>query len=79
LADRGLLAPGQRADINLIDLAALALLPPEVAHDLPAGGRRLLQRAAGYRATLVAGQITYRDGEATGLLPGRLLRGGTSG
>ncbi len=46
---------------------------------MPAGGRRLLQRAAGYRATLVAGQITYRDGEATGVLPGRLLRGGTSG
>jgi N-acyl-D-aspartate/D-glutamate deacylase len=50
-----------------------------VAHDLPAGGRRLVQRARGIRATLVAGQITYRDGEATGALPGRLLRGGTSG
>ena len=75
LTDRGLIAPGQRADINLIDLDSLVLLPPEVAHDLPAGGRRLLQRARGYRATLVAGQVTYRDGEATGALPGRLLRG----
>jgi N-acyl-D-aspartate/D-glutamate deacylase len=75
LADRGLIAPGQRADINLIDLDRLALLPPEVAHDLPAGGRRLLQRAAGYRVTLVAGQVTYRDGTATNALPGRLLRG----
>ena len=78
LEDRGLLAPGQRADLNLIDLDRLGLLPPEVAHDLPAGGRRLLQRARGIRATLVAGQTTYRDGEATGALPGRLLRGGTS-
>ncbi len=79
LTDRGLLRPGLRADVNLIDLDRLALLPPDVAHDLPAGGRRLVQRARGIRATLVAGQITYRDGEATGALPGRLLRGGTSG
>ncbi|WP_372918969.1 amidohydrolase family protein [Sandarakinorhabdus sp.] len=78
LTDRGLIAPGQRADINLIDLDRLALLPPEVEHDLPAAGRRLLQRARGYRATLVAGQVTYRDGEATGALPGRLLRGATT-
>jgi N-acyl-D-aspartate/D-glutamate deacylase len=79
LTDRGLLRPGLRADVNLIDLDRLALLPPDVAHDLPAGGRRLVQRARGIRATLVAGQITYREGEATGALPGRLLRGGTSG
>lgn len=78
LTDRGGIARGQRADLNLIDLDHLALLPPQVAHDLPAGGRRLLQRAQGYRATLVAGQITYRDGEAAGALPGRLLRGATS-
>jgi N-acyl-D-aspartate/D-glutamate deacylase len=78
LSDRGLLAPGQRADLNLIDLDRLGLLPPEVAHDLPAGGRRLLQRARGIRATFVAGQATYRDGEATGALPGRLLRGAAS-
>jgi N-acyl-D-aspartate/D-glutamate deacylase len=79
LTDRGLLRPGFRADVNLIDLDHLALLPPDVVHDLPAGGRRLMQRARGLKATLVAGQITYRDGEATGALPGRLLRGGTSG
>ena len=79
LADRGCIAPGQRADINLIDLDRLTLLPPEVAHDLPAGGRSLLQRARGIRATLVAGAVTYRDGEATGALPGRLLRGATRG
>lgn len=78
LTDRGGIALGQRADFNLIDLDHLVLLPPQVAYDLPAGGRRLLQRAQGYRATLVAGQITYRDGEATGALPGRLLRGATS-
>ena len=78
LADRGCIAPGQRADLNLIDLGRLALLPPQVAHDLPAGGRRLVQRARGIRATLVAGAVTYRDGEATGALPGRLLRGATT-
>jgi N-acyl-D-aspartate/D-glutamate deacylase len=75
LCDRGLLAPGYRADLNVIDYERLQLLAPEVAHDLPAGGRRLLQRARGYSATIVAGEITYRDGEATGALPGRLLRG----
>jgi N-acyl-D-aspartate/D-glutamate deacylase len=48
---------------------------PEVAYDLPAGGRRLIQKASGYRATIVAGQVTYRDGEPTDALPGRLLRG----
>ncbi|WP_164156026.1 N-acyl-D-amino-acid deacylase family protein [Sandarakinorhabdus rubra] len=75
LADRGLIAPGFRADLNLIDAARLRLMPPTVRHDLPAGGRRLMQAAAGIRATIVAGAVTYRDGEATGALPGRLLRG----
>ncbi|HUZ13694.1 MAG TPA: amidohydrolase family protein [Caulobacteraceae bacterium] len=75
LDDRGVLAPGYRADLNVIDHARLTLHPPQVAYDLPAGGRRLLQRASGYCATVVAGEITYRDGEATGALPGRLLRG----
>ncbi len=75
LHDRGLIAPGLRADLNLIDAARLRLHPPQVVHDLPAGGRRLMQRASGYVATLVAGCITYRDGEPTGALPGRLLRG----
>ncbi len=75
LMDRGRLAPGYRADVNLIDYDALKLHAPIVAHDLPAGGRRLLQKASGYAATILAGKITYREGEATGALPGRLLRG----
>ncbi|WP_368389820.1 amidohydrolase family protein [Sphingobium sp. AS12] len=75
LLDRGLLAPGYKADVNIIDLSAVRLFAPEVVRDLPAGGRRLLQRAQGYRATLVAGQVTYRDGNATDRLPGRLVRG----
>jgi N-acyl-D-aspartate/D-glutamate deacylase len=76
LYDRGVLAAGYRADLNVIDHENLTLYAPEVAYDLPAGGRRLLQRAKGYLATVVAGEVTYRDGEATGALPGRLLRGG---
>src|SRR6185312_12807277 len=64
LYDRGVLQPGYRADLNVIDHARLTLHAPEVAYDLPAGGRRLLQRASGYEATIVAGQITYRDGVA---------------
>jgi len=75
LDDRGLIAPGYRADLNVIDHQNLALHAPRVAHDLPAGGRRLVQRASGYAASIVGGEITYRDGEATGALPGRLLRG----
>lgn len=75
LYDRGLIAPGYRADLNVIDYGRLSLKAPAVAYDLPAGGRRLVQRAEGYVATLVAGQVTYRDGEPTGALPGRLLRG----
>jgi len=75
LWDRGVLAPGYRADLNVIDHERLTLHAPEVAYDLPAGGRRLLQRASGYEATIVAGQVTYRNGEATDALPGRLLRG----
>jgi len=75
LNDRGLIAPGYRADLNVIDYGRLALHAPTVAYDLPAGGRRLIQRASGYVATLVAGQVTYRDGEPTDALPGRLVRG----
>ncbi len=75
-ADRGRLLPGLRADINLIDLDELAIERPYLVRDLPAGGRRFLQNARGYRATLVAGQVTYRDGQATGALPGQLLRRG---
>jgi N-acyl-D-aspartate/D-glutamate deacylase len=75
LDDRGVLAPGYRADLNVIDYDNLALHAPEIAYDLPAGGKRLLQRASGYTATVVAGEITYRNGVATDALPGRLLRG----
>jgi N-acyl-D-aspartate/D-glutamate deacylase len=75
LLDRGLIGVGYRADLNVVDYERLELRAPEVAYDLPAGGRRLLQRARGYVATVVAGEVTYRDGEATGALPGRLLRG----
>jgi N-acyl-D-aspartate/D-glutamate deacylase len=74
LHDRGRIAPGLRADINVIDHDRLALHAPSVVHDLPGGGRRLIQRASGYAATMVAGQVTYRDGEATDALPGRLMR-----
>lgn len=75
LDDRGLLAPGFKADINVFDPTRLHLHAPEVVRDLPTGGRRLVQRAAGYRATIVAGQVVYADGQPTGALPGRLVRG----
>ncbi|HWA61521.1 MAG TPA: amidohydrolase family protein [Caulobacteraceae bacterium] len=75
LYDRGLVVPGYRADLNVIDYDRLRLAAPEVAYDLPSGGRRLIQRASGYVATIVAGEVTYRDGEPTDALPGRLLRG----
>lgn len=75
LEDRGVVATGYKADINLIDLDRVALQLPEMVHDLPAGGRRLLQRADGYVATIVSGEVTMRDGEPTSALPGRLVRG----
>jgi N-acyl-D-aspartate/D-glutamate deacylase len=71
------LAPGYRADLNVIDHSGMKLHAPQVAYDLPAGGRRLIQRADGYVATIVAGEVTYRDGQPTGALPGRLVRGAT--
>ncbi len=74
-ADRGIVAPGYRADLNVIDLDALSLEPPEMVHDLPAGGRRLVQRAKGYAATVCAGVPVRIDDEATGVRPGRLVRG----
>ena len=76
LEDRGLLAPGCKADINVIDFDALQLRRPEVVYDLPAGGRRLIQLACGYRHTFVAGVETVRNDELTGERPGRLVRGG---
>jgi N-acyl-D-aspartate/D-glutamate deacylase len=75
LHDRGVLAPGYRADINVIDYGGLRLRMPEVVYDLPSGGRRLMQQAEGYVATIVAGQPVWRDGAPTGALPGRLVRG----
>jgi len=78
LCDRGVLAPGRKADVNVIDFERLGLALPELVADLPAGAKRLVQRARGYTATLVSGQVTLRDGEHTGALPGRLVRGARS-
>ena len=75
LNDRGILAPGYRADINIVDLKKMQLRKPEVHFDLPAGGRRLMQYADGYVATIVNGVPIYLDGESTGARPGRLVRG----
>jgi N-acyl-D-aspartate/D-glutamate deacylase len=75
LHDRGVIAPGYRADFNLIDYDALGLEPPEMAYDLPAGGKRLVQKARGYRMTIQSGEVTFEQGEATGATPGRLIRG----
>jgi N-acyl-D-amino-acid deacylase len=74
LDDRGTLAVGKKADMNVIDLDRIALLPPRAVDDLPAGGRRLLQGATGYVATIVNGEVTRREGVDTGARPGRLLR-----
>jgi N-acyl-D-aspartate/D-glutamate deacylase len=75
--DRGRLVPGKRADINLIDFERLRLHAPEVVHDLPAGGKRLVQRADGYAMTLVAGTPVFEQGHHTGAKPGRLVRRGS--
>jgi len=75
LNDRGLLRPGYKGDVNVIDFENLKLHAPKIVHDLPANGRRLGQVAEGYRATIVAGVVTYRDGVSTGKLPGKLIRG----
>jgi N-acyl-D-aspartate/D-glutamate deacylase len=75
LNDRGVIRCGAKADINLIDYDRLNLHAPEVVYDLPAGGRRLIQRIDGYVATLVSGEIVMREGQPTGALPGRLVRG----
>jgi N-acyl-D-amino-acid deacylase len=77
LTDRGLLAEGLKADINVIDLDKVRLYPPQPVQDLPGGGRRLMQMSEGYVATVVSGRITYRNGVPTGALPGRLIRGAT--
>jgi N-acyl-D-aspartate/D-glutamate deacylase len=78
LHDRGVVAPGYRADLNVIDLAKARVGRPTMIYDLPTGAKRLDQPAGGYEATIVAGQVTYRDGVPTGALPGRLVRGAQS-
>ena len=75
LEDRGIIAPGYKADLNLIDVGRLALHRPQISTDLPAGGKRLSQKSRGFVATIVSGTVTYRNGEPTGALPGRLVRG----
>jgi N-acyl-D-aspartate/D-glutamate deacylase len=75
LNDRGVLKPGYLADINVIDFDALKLLKPWLAFDLPAGGKRLLQKADGYVATIKSGVVTFREGKMTGALPGIVVRG----
>ncbi|HEX6870893.1 MAG TPA: amidohydrolase family protein, partial [Micromonosporaceae bacterium] len=75
LHDRGVLAPGYRADLNIVDLDAMVLHHPEVHYDLPAGARRILQRAEGYQHTIVNGEETFRGGEPTGAYPGEMIRG----
>lgn len=75
LDDRGLLRTGMKADLNILDYDALRLRSPEIVYDLPAGGKRLVQRTEGFDATIVSGEVVYHGGEATGALPGRLVRG----
>ena len=77
--DRGLISAGMRADINLIDLAAIALPAPEMVADLPANGKRLIQRASGYHTTMLRGVVTFEDGESSGAFPGGLVRGRQAG
>jgi N-acyl-D-amino-acid deacylase len=78
LDDRGSIKKGMRADLNLIDWSAMQLRPPEILFDLPAGGKRLVQRVDGYRMTLVAGQPVCEDGAPTGILPGQRVRHASS-
>ena len=75
LLDRGVLAPGYKADVNVIDFDKLSIGRPEMIYDLPANGKRLVQRATGYVATIVSGAVAFREGEATGSLRGQLVRG----
>jgi len=75
LNDRGTLQPGKKADLNLIEFDRLRLHPPEMVFDLPAAGRRFIQRADGYRYTIVSGEVTFEDGAPTGAMPGKIIRG----
>jgi N-acyl-D-aspartate/D-glutamate deacylase len=75
LTDRGVLAAGMKADLNLIDYDNLRLHMPEMVFDLPAGGRRFVQRVDGYKYTIVSGEVIMQDGQPTGALPGKIIRG----
>jgi N-acyl-D-aspartate/D-glutamate deacylase len=75
MRDRGVVAPGMKADLNVIDLEALHLPAPQMVDDLPAKGKRLIQHIDGYRYTVKSGAVTYEDGAPTGVLPGALVRG----
>jgi N-acyl-D-aspartate/D-glutamate deacylase len=77
LHDRGVLARGKRADVNLIDLSAVGSTFPTIVNDLPGGGSRLVSRGTGYVATIVGGQVCFEDGLHTGAMAGGLVRGGT--
>ena len=73
--DRGVVAAGMKADINVIDFEALHIHGPDMVNDLPANGKRLIQQIDGYRYTVKSGEVTYEDGKSTGTLPGKLVRG----
>jgi N-acyl-D-amino-acid deacylase len=75
MEDRGVIAPGMKADVNVIDFDALHIHAPEMVYDLPAEGRRLIQKVDGYRYTVCSGEVIYEDGKPTGALPGKLIRG----
>ncbi|MBM4259679.1 MAG: amidohydrolase family protein [Deltaproteobacteria bacterium] len=75
LLDRGLVKPGMKADVNVIDFDRLQLQPPEMVYDLPANGRRFVQKVDGYRYTVMSGEVSYEDGEHTGAMPGKVIRG----
>ncbi|MGJ3627291.1 amidohydrolase family protein [Sphingomonas sp. MMS24-JH45] len=75
LHDRGVVAPGYLADLNVIDFDTLELGRPYMVHDLPTGARRLMQKATGYVATIKSGAVIYQNGEPTDALPGKLIRG----
>jgi N-acyl-D-amino-acid deacylase len=76
LEDRGALLPGLKADINLIDFDRLASRAPEIVFDFPANGKRFVQRAEGYKHTIVSGEVVFTDGQPTGAMPGKVVRGG---
>ncbi len=75
MEDRGVVAPGMKADLNVIDFDRLHIHAPEMVYDLPAEGKRLIQKVDGYRYTVCSGEVIYEDGKPTGALPGRLVRG----